>query len=54
MREKHIGVRNYFPVGSQVEIIQPLDQMLVLDVSEIINEVDGELLDAAHANYRVR
>lgn len=52
--EAIIGVRNYFPVGSQVEIIQPLDQMLVLDVSEIINEVDGGLLDAAHANYRVR
>lgn len=52
--EAVIGVRNFFPAGSQVEIIQPRDRMLKVDVDEIINEVDGLPLEAAHANYRVR
>ena len=34
-------MRNFFPAGSQVEIIQPRNRMLKVDVDEIINEVDG-------------
>lgn len=52
--EALIEVRNRLPVGTHVEIIQPKGKMVETDVNQIINQADGELLDAAHANYHVR
>ncbi|HHX01521.1 MAG TPA: U32 family peptidase [Firmicutes bacterium] len=52
--EAVVGVRNYFPAGSHVEIIQPRDKLLEVDAVEIIHDEDGVSLEAAHANYRVR
>lgn len=52
--EALIGVRNFFPSGSRVEIIQPQGDLVEVDVKEIMNDEDGALLEAAHANYRVR
>ncbi len=52
--EAVVGVRNFFPANSRVEIIQPRDQLVEVDVAEIVNDEDGVVLEAAHANYRVR
>ncbi|MGB4616234.1 MAG: U32 family peptidase [Limnochordia bacterium] len=52
--EAVVGVRNFFPAGSKVEIIQPRDELVEVDVNTIVNAEDGAALEAAHANYRVR
>jgi len=52
--EAVVGVRNRLPIGEQVEILQPTGPTIQLKITELINTEDGQSLDAAHANFRVR
>lgn len=52
--EALIEIRNRLPVGTLVEIIQPRGNTIEINIKKIINQEDGQLLDAAHANYHVR
>jgi len=54
MREAVIGVRNRLGLGEEVEVMQPLGQVVKLKISQMLNAETGESLDQAHANYRVR
>lgn len=52
--EALVGVRNRLRLGDLVEVVQPRDQVIEFELTEIINCEDGEALEAAHANYQVR
>jgi len=52
--EAVVGVRNRLPICEQVEILQPTGPTIQLKITELINTEDGQSLDAAHANFRVR